>query len=69
MKTLLHKTLFFVLAAIALLGFIDSVMALVLGFSFAILLKNPFKSQSKKAVSYLLKIAIVGLGFGMFIKD
>ncbi|SEA15945.1 YeiH family protein [Bizionia paragorgiae] len=69
MKTLLHKTLFFVLAAIAILGFIDSVMALVLGFSFAILLKNPFKSQSKKAVGYLLKIAIVGLGFGMFIKE
>lgn len=35
------------------------------GFIFTILFGNPFLKQSQKGIQYLLKIAVVGLGFGM----
>ena len=47
----------------------NSPTALLLGFVFAILFKNPFKSKSYKAIHILLKVAVVGLGFGMLLKE
>lgn len=61
--------IFFLLMLIALLGIVNSPLALLSGFLFTLIFKNPFKKQSQKAIHYLLKIAVVGLGFGMFIKE
>lgn len=69
MKAYLSKTLFFLIGIVALLGLINSPIALLLGFVFTLIFKNPFKSESQKVISYLLKIAVVGLGFGMFLKE
>lgn len=44
---------------------VGSPMALVAGFAFRFFLGHPFETQGKKAVSWLLKVAVVGLGFGM----
>jgi uncharacterized integral membrane protein (TIGR00698 family) len=69
MKTIVSKIIFFLIAIIALLGPINSPAALLLGFLFAIIFKNPFKVKSYKAIHLFLKIAVIGLGFGMFIKE
>ncbi len=36
---------------------------------FTVLVHNPFKAYSHKAIHHFLKIAVVGLGFGMSIKE
>jgi len=69
MKTYLPKVIFFLIAIIAFLGLVDSPIALLLGFVFTLIFQNPYKAQSQKVISYLLKIAVVGLGFGMFLKE
>lgn len=69
MRVLATKTVYFLIIIIALAGFINSPVALLLGFAFALTFQNPFLSRSHKAIQYLLKIAVVGLGFGMFIKE
>lgn len=63
------KIIFFILASLTLTGIVNSPIALGLGFAFTVIFNNPFSSESKKAIHYLLKIAVVGLGFGMFIKE
>lgn len=69
MKNIIAIVLYFLVLLAALLGDINSPTALILGFTFTLFFKNPFKSYSQKAIHYLLKIAVVGLGFGMFIKE
>ena len=69
MKTTVSKIIFFLIIITALLGEISSPIALLLGFIFTIIFTNPFNTGSKKAIKLLLKIAIVGLGFGMFVKE
>tara|TARA_B110000037_G_C17117576_1_gene504382 strand:- start:2830 stop:3753 length:924 start_codon:yes stop_codon:yes gene_type:complete len=69
MKTTVSKIIFFFIIITALLGVISSPIALLLGFIFTIIFTNPFNTESKKAIKLLLKIAIVGLGFGMFVKE
>lgn len=69
MKDIFPKTVYFLIILIALLGFINSPTALILGFIYTIIFNNPFKTHSHKAIHYLLKISVVGLGFGMFIKE
>jgi len=69
MKDKILKAVFFLIIVIALLGLINSPTALLLGFAFALIFKNPFIAYSHKAIHYFLKIAVVGLGFGMFIKE
>lgn len=69
MKTTVSKIIFFLIIITALLGEISSPIALLLGFIFTITFTNPFNTESKKAIKLLLKIAIVGLGFGMFVKE
>lgn len=69
MKLNLSKLIFFLLIIIAFLGFVNSPIALFLGFVFTLIFKNPFIKQSQKAIHLLLKIAVVGLGFGMLIKE
>lgn len=69
MKLFLSKSIFILLILIALFGFVNSPMALMLGFLFTLIFSNPFIKQSQKAIHLLLKVAVVGLGFGMYIKE
>jgi len=69
MKNTTIKILFFLVIIITLFGPINSPTALLIGFLFAIIFKNPFKEYSYKAIHHFLKIAVVGLGFGMLIKE
>lgn len=59
------KVLFLIAMAICILGYVSSPIALVGGFLFTYFLGHPFIDLSGKAVSWLLKVAVVGLGFGM----
>ncbi|SFH81069.1 YeiH family protein [Halpernia frigidisoli] len=69
MNKIISQIIFFGIGILALLGIINSPAALLLGFIFAFIFAHPYEEQSQKTISYLLKIAVVGLGFGMFIKQ
>ncbi|MFD1551029.1 putative sulfate exporter family transporter [Putridiphycobacter roseus] len=69
MKDNVSKIVYLLIILIGLLGFMNSPTALILGFIYAIIFNNPFKSYSQKAIHYLLKISVVGLGFGMLINE
>lgn len=60
-----QKIIFICCATLCLMPFISSPIALVIGFIIAQLFGNPYERLSKKASNLLLKIAVVGLGFGM----
>ena len=61
----LQKIVFFTLLALCLTPLVNAPLALVLGFAMVNTLGNPFQAESNKAVKWLLKAAIIGLGFGM----
>ncbi|RPD99154.1 putative sulfate exporter family transporter [Aureibaculum marinum] len=69
MKDVFSRIVYFVLIIIALLGFLNSPMALIIGFLYVIVFNNPFELYSHKAIHFFLKISVVGLGFGMGIKE
>lgn len=69
MKSSVTKVIFATIAIAALTGIINSPTALILGFAFALLFNNPIESYSHKVIHYLLKISVIGLGFGMYIKE
>ena len=69
MKSHISKVIYFIIILVALFGFITSPVALLLGFLFTFIFSNPFLKQTQKSISLLLKVAVVGLGFGMFIKE
>ncbi|WP_312920814.1 YeiH family protein [Empedobacter brevis] len=60
-----QKIIFLGCALLCVMAFISSPMALVLGFAIAQIFGNPYELQSRKVSSFLLKVAVVGLGFGM----
>ena len=62
---MVRKVSFVILFLVCLLPFIDAPIALVLGVIFALCFGNPFSSLSQKASKLLLKLSIIGLGFGM----
>lgn len=59
------KISFIVLGIICLLPFITAPVALVIGIVFSFVLGNPYEAISKKIINKLLKISVIGLGFGM----
>lgn len=65
MTTTYKKILFFILLAACFTSYISAPVALAMGIAFAIFAGNPYAQESAKTVKHLLKIAIVGLGFGM----
>lgn len=65
----LQKTIFIVAVLLCLSTFISSPIALVGGFLFVYLFGHPFPELNGKAVSLFLKVAVVGLGFGMNITE
>lgn len=63
------RIIFIGIIVIALFGLINSALALALGFVFACLFDNPYPSASKQGIKWLLKIAVVGLGFGISLTE
>ena len=63
--TNLVKVIFILVASSCFLPFITGPMALIGGFIFTHLIGHPFQHLNRKTVNWLLKIAVVGLGFGM----
>tara|TARA_R110000868_G_scaffold213709_2_gene463818 strand:- start:7040 stop:7960 length:921 start_codon:yes stop_codon:yes gene_type:complete len=69
MNNITAKVIYFIIAITAFLGLINSPTALLLGFIFTVIFQNPFKAYSHKVIHYFLKTSVIGLGFGMFIKE
>ncbi len=62
--------LFFILAAVgSLTPWVSAPLALIGGCLFAQFIGNPFPRQSAKVSSWLLKAAIIGLGFSMNLEN
>ncbi|SHF30449.1 hypothetical protein [Pedobacter caeni] len=60
------RRIVFVLGALfCLLPFMAAPLALLMGLIFAQLMKHPFLQFNQKATNLLLKVSVVGLGFGM----
>jgi uncharacterized integral membrane protein (TIGR00698 family) len=59
------KYIFLGLVVLCLTTPISPPIALGIGLFMAQIMKNPFSEISDKAVQWLLKVAVVGLGFGM----
>ncbi len=64
-KAGIARFVFIGIIIVVLLGVINSATALALGFVFACFFTNPYPSASKKGIKWLLKIAVIGLGFGI----
>ncbi|HMS30280.1 MAG TPA: putative sulfate exporter family transporter [Saprospiraceae bacterium] len=62
---LYSKITLLVISAISLSSIISPPIALLLGIIFAQFIKHPFLETTKKATNWLLKISVIGLGFGM----
>jgi uncharacterized integral membrane protein (TIGR00698 family) len=69
MKVILSKSVYILIIVSALVGIINSPTALLLGFIYPLFFNDPFNAYSHKAIHLFLKISVVGLGFGMFIKE
>ncbi|UNY97911.1 putative sulfate exporter family transporter [Zhouia spongiae] len=69
MKVTITRLLFIAIILLALSGLISSVLALILGFLFTLFFNNPYETYSHKAIQFFLKLSVVGLGFGMFLKE
>lgn len=68
-KSVLSKVLFVLLSLLCLTPFITPPIALLMGVVIAQITGNPFERISGKAVSWLLKFAVIGLGFGMSVSS
>jgi len=64
MNPYLQKSIFIIALAACLTPFVNASIALGLGITIALTLKNPFVYHSKYYSKLLLKLSIVGLGFG-----
>lgn len=60
-----RRALFVLLAAATLWPAIGAPVALAAGIAFALLVGNPFAAQIARVSGLLLKICVVGLGFGL----
>src|SRR5258708_26756417 len=60
-----RKIIFILAVLICLFPFMSPPTALLLGLILAQLVENPFSHLNHKAINWLLKISVVGLGFGM----
>lgn len=67
--SLIKKIFFIICIAVCLTGYISSPVALLLGFIYTLFLGKQFDDYVHSSIQYLLKISVVGLGFGMFIGE
>ncbi|WP_194852300.1 YeiH family protein [Nonlabens antarcticus] len=63
------KLLFVLGVLLCLSGLISSPLALLLGFISTLIFGQPFEKYTHLVIKWLLKISVVGLGFGMFINE
>ena len=63
----IFKAVFVGLFLLTALPVVTSPVALVMGFTFSLLIGNPFPDLTAKASKTLLKLSVVGLGFGVHI--
>ncbi|MEI7661621.1 MAG: putative sulfate exporter family transporter [Bacteroidota bacterium] len=61
----IRKAIFLAIAALSLTPLIEPPLALFLGIVIAQFTGNPYEKYNQKATGWLLKISVVGLGFGM----
>lgn len=61
----IRKTIFLLAAIACLTPFVEPPLALFLGIVLAQLIGHPYEKYNHKATGLLLKISVVGLGFGM----
>ncbi|HSN09028.1 MAG TPA: putative sulfate exporter family transporter [Hanamia sp.] len=65
-KSVTTREIVFVIALVfCLTSFVSPPIALLIGFAIAQFIGHPFLHLNHKATSFLLKISVVGLGFGM----
>lgn len=64
-KHLSQKIIFIAAAVLSLLPFISPAIALLMGLILAQVMEHPYAAASQKATHILLKISVIGLGFGM----
>ncbi|MDP2273906.1 MAG: putative sulfate exporter family transporter [Archangium sp.] len=62
---MLHRVVFFALAALTLTPWVSAPLALVAGAVFALIAGNPFPKQTARAQAWLLQGSVVGLGAAM----
>ncbi|TYB74310.1 YeiH family protein [Bizionia myxarmorum] len=65
----MKKVVFGLCIALCLSGYLSSPFALILGFIFTLVFGNVFEKLKQLGIQYLLKISVVGLGFGMFFME
>lgn len=65
LKPIYIKAVFIITAILCLTSFVSSPIALLMGFLLTNLLYNPFPNLSRQIVKWLLKLSVIGLGFGM----
>jgi uncharacterized integral membrane protein (TIGR00698 family) len=61
----IHKSTFVALFLLTAVPLVTSPMALVAGFAFSFLLDNPFPEKTARLSKILLKVSVIGLGFGI----
>lgn len=62
--------LFYIAAFVcAFLGWLNSAEALIAGFLVTLIFGNHFEKIKSELIHWLLKIAVVGLGFGMYLNE
>ena len=65
LKPIYIKAVFIIAAILCLTSFVSSPISLLKGFLLTNLLYNPFPNLSRQSVKWLLKLSVIGLGFGM----
>ncbi|MET4693204.1 YeiH family protein [Endozoicomonas lisbonensis] len=63
------QSLFFLMSLLCLFTGISSAIALMLGIILAVTLGNPCLEMAQKAISVLLRLSVIGLGFGMSVQQ
>ena len=64
-KTAVLKACFILCIALCATPYVSAPIALVGGFLFSLFWGHPFAKLNHKATGLLLKVSVVGLGFGM----
>lgn len=65
----MNRVLFFLLAAFCVTPWASPPIALGLGLALALTLGNPYQAKTAKIAKYLLQASVVGLGFGMNLRQ
>lgn len=62
-----RKSVFVLLLLISISGLVAAPVALAIGIAYGLLLENPWPDQTARAGKSLLKLSVIGLGFGIAI--